>query len=667
VRESADPMADQAPAPSVCDVVRSRDHWHGAWMFGMAIHTDEHESRQVAEEAREREWTGRGFLRDVFLGKLHYDWIDPFPETAIRPHAREFLARFRAFLETEVDSARIDATGEYPPHVLERLSELGAFGMKIDTEYGGLGFNTLEYARALELCAQYDGNLVALLSAHQSIGVPQPLAIFGTPEQKRKYLPPCARGVVSAFALTESDVGSDPARLAATATRTPEGDYILDGEKLWCTNGTIAKLFIVMARHPDTKRISAFVVEGAFQGVEVLHRCRFMGLRAIENGVIRFDRVRVPRENLVGREGDGLRIALVTLNTGRLSLPAACVGLTKRCTEIVRTWSNERVQWGRPIGHHEAIAQKLGGIGASTYAIESMTLLATELSLKRGYDIRLEAAAAKEWATTEAWRIVDDTMQIRGGRGYETEQSLAARGERPIGVERMMRDSRINLIFEGSSEIMHLFMAREAVDRHLEIAGALVDPKKSTREKLAALPRVVLFYLTWFPRLWFGIGAWLRYGRLGRFAPQLRYADRVTRKLARSIFYGMLVYRASLERRQAFLFRIVDVGNLVFAMSASVARARALLSRGDPAGDGAAELAEAFCSSAEQRIERHLGELWRNDDREMTRFSRHVLEGRYEWMEDVYAGPGMPIPTGLVRAPAAESGFHGLAGERRAG
>ncbi len=619
----------------------------------MSPKSTEQESREVAEAAREREWKGKGFLREIFLGNFHFDWIDPFPETEIRPGAQEFLERFRTFLAEEVDSIAIDATGEYPPRVLEGLRELGAFGMKIPVEYGGLGFNSIEYTRAIELCAQYDASLVALLSAHQSIGVPQPLAMFGTEEQKRRYLPRCAQGAISAFALTEPNVGSDPASLSTTATKTPEGDYVLNGLKLWCTNGTLAELFVVMARDPETRRISAFIVEAGMPGVEVVHRCRFMGIRAIANAVVRFTDVRVPKENLVGREGDGLKIALVTLNTGRLSLPAACVGFTKRCTEIVRNWSNVRVQWGLPIGRHEAVAHKIADITATTYAMESMTRLATELAVRPGYDIRLEAAAAKEWATVEGWHIVDDTMQIRGGRGYETELSLLQRGEEPIGVERMMRDCRINLIFEGSSEIMHLFMAREAVDKHLAVAGKLVDPKAAFLDKLRALPAVLFFYAWWYPSRWLRhlFKTYSAYGKLARY---LRFCDRASRRLARSIFHGMLVHRAGLEKRQAFLFRCVDVANEIFAMSASIARAVRMQKMGDATGDSAVELAETFALGSRRRIEAAFAALWDNDDAANYAFARRTLEGRHAWIERVYEAPGKPLPAGV---PRRESGF----------
>src|SRR5690606_34313105 len=234
-------------------------------------------------------------------------------------------------------------TGEYPPAMVDGLRQLGAFGLKIPREYGGLGFSHVEYVRAMELVGSHDANVTALLSAHQAIGAPQPILPFGTDEQKQRFLPRCARGAISAFALTEPAVGSDPARLQTRAALAPEGDrWILDGEKLWCTNGTLAELLVVMARDPQTDRINAFVVETAWPGVTVEHRCRFMGLRALANAHVSFRKVEIPRENLIGTEGQGLRVALATLNTGRLTLPAATAGQAKRCVEIVRKWSRAR-------------------------------------------------------------------------------------------------------------------------------------------------------------------------------------------------------------------------------------------------------------------------------------------------------------------------------------
>lgn len=595
--------------------------------------TTEQESRQVAEESRETEWTGRGFLRELFLGQFSLDLVYPFPHAQQeRPEFTKFYNDLRDFLLTKVDSVAIDETGEYPEQVVDGLRKLGAFGMKIPKEYGGLGFNVSEYCRVMEMVGSYDGNITALLSAHQSIGVPQPLRLFGTPEQKKKYLPRCAAGAISAFALTEPNVGSDPASLSTTAE--PQGDFfVLNGEKLWCTNGTLAELLVVMARDPKTKKISAFVVETNWPGVKVEYRCRFMGLRALANGVISFKDVRVPRENLIGEEGKGLKVALITLNTGRLTLPAVCAGIGKQCLETVRGWSAARSQWGLPIWKHEAVAHQIAEMAAETFAMDSVAKLASAMADRGGYDIRLEAAAAKEWNTVHAWEIVDRTLQIRGGRGYETERSLQGRGEAPIPVERIMRDCRINLIFEGSSEVMHLFMAREAVDKHLEVAGALIDPKKATGEKLAAVPGMLAYYGVWYPKLWLkGLVGATRYSGWGPLAKHLRFIERSARKLARSSFHGMALYQGKMERKQGFLFRCVDIVMELFVMSATVAHARTLRDAKSPDAAHALTLADLFCRQSRRRVKASFAALWCNEDARLNQVAAQVMKGENTWL-----------------------------------
>jgi hypothetical protein len=312
----------------------------------------------------------------------------------------------------------------------------------------------------------------------------------------------------------------------------------------------------------------------------------------------------------------------------------------KACLEICRKWSNARVQWGQPIGKHEAIAHKLADMAATAFAMDSVSELSADMADRKGYDIRLEAAAAKEWNTVRAWQIVDDTLEIRGGRGFETERSLAGRGEVPIGVERMMRDSRVNRIFEGSSEIMHLFMAREAVDTHLRIAGALIDPTKGMRERLVAALGAAAFYAVWYPTRFLGWGRWPRFRAFGSLAPHLRFIERTSRKLARSIFYGMIVHRAGLERRQGFLFRVVDIAMELFAMTATIGRARRMRSEGHHATHEADRLCDLFCRTSRRTIATRFRALWRNDDARKYAVGRSVLAGADEWLETGIIGLG---------------------------
>ena len=613
----------------------------------------ESESRQAAEQARESRWDLPSFGKQLFLGDFQLGLISPHPrqtDDAIRG-GEDFCARLRDFCEVSVNGALIEREARIPDETVKGLAALGAFGMKIPQEYGGLGLSHLYYNRALMIAGSASPVVAALLSAHQSIGVPQPVALFGTDEQKALYLPRCARGAISAFLLTEPDVGSDPARLSTTATPSADGsEYALNGVKLWTTNGVVADLLVVMARVPGggTSRggITAFVVEGSSDGITVENRNAFMGLRGLENGVTRFHEVRVPTANRIGGEGEGLKIALTTLNTGRLSLPASCAAAAKLALKIAREWSGERVQWGRPIAEHEAVARKIAFIAATGYAIEAMVELSSQLADDKRRDIRIEAALAKLYCSEMAWRIADDLVQIRGGRGYETAASLAARGERGVPAEQMLRDLRINRIFEGSSEIMRLFIAREAVDAHLAAASEMIEPGLPAARRARGAARAGRFYGRWLPTLVAGEGQLPHaYAEFGPLAPRLRYVERASRKLARATFYGMARWQGGLERRQGFLGRLVDIGAELFAMSAACVRAQ-MDAREDAGGRGrhGFELADMFCAQARLRVDELFGQLWKNTDAADTALARLVMSGRYTWLEGGVIDPSIPGP-----------------------
>ena len=606
---------------------------------GQRREVTEEQARAVAEEAREAGWTRPSFAKKLYLGEFDVDLIHPHPRgsAADTERGEAFLAALREVCEG-IDGRAIERESVIRDEDYAALARIGAFGMKIPREYGGLGLTTAYYGRGLMMVGSVHPTLGALLSAHQSIGVPEPVKIFGTDDQKQRFLPRCAEGAVTAFLLTEPDVGSDPARLSSTARPAEDGSYVLDGVKLWTTNGVVAELVVVLAMVPPHDGgkggITAFVVESDSEGMTVENRNVFMGLKGIENGVTRFSGVRVPAENRLGKEGEGLRIALTTLNTGRLSIPAMCAAAGKWSLKIAREWSAERVQWGKPVGQHAAVAEKLSFMAATTFALEAVLDLSAQLADAGSKDIRIEAALAKLWSSEMAWQVADELVQVLGGRGYETADSKAARGERAVPAEQVLRDLRINRIFEGSTEIMHLLIAREAVDAHLTAAGDLASADADAKAKARAAVKASGFYARWLPKLVAGQGTVpTSYGDFGDLATHLRFVERSSRKLARQTFYGMSRWQAKLEYRQVFLARIVDIGAELFAMSAVCSRAQMLAADDAAQGRSAHLLADAFCHQARVRVEELFGRLWHNTDDVDTALARQVLDGDFGWLE----------------------------------
>ncbi len=611
---------------------------------------------ELTEAARETGWRYPTFAGALFLGRLSAGIVRPYPDSGVEPEGEAFLKRLESFLLESVDADEIDRSGEIPDSVLRDLAAMGAFGIKIPKRYGGLGLSQRIYTRSAILLGSHCGSLASLISAHQSIGIAQPILLFGTEEQKQEFLPQVAAGDISAFALTETTVGSDAARMQARAEPTPDGRFfVLNGEKLWCTNGTKARWLVVMARTPaetpgGREGITTFIVDTGWPGVEVVRRCHFMGLKALYNGVMRFTEVRIPRENVLGPVGKGLRVALTTLNTGRLTLPGICIGTAKRSLYIARTWARERVQWGAPIGEHAAIADKIGRMASTTFALDAMSDLTSLLVDMGGVDIRIEAAISKMYASEAAWRIADETVQVLGGRGYETAASLAARGERPFPAERTLRDNRINTIFEGSSEILRLFIAREVLDPHLSRAGAVMNPALPLSQRVATALRASVFYVPWYVRQWLpamapgGGDAWAR--------RRLRFVAKSSRRLARSLFHAMLRYGPGLERRQMLLWRFVDFGAELYAQVATVVRAEALIARGARTED-VLPLVESFCAGSRTRIGELKRGLRRNQDQETYALAQDFLRDGFPTLLEGRV-PNLYDPAAAVEAPLEE-------------
>ena len=612
------------------------------------------QSKQVAEASRETEWKQPSFGKELFLGNFKLDLIhpQPQPDPAMIAKGEAFLKQFRAFLTERVDPLQIERDAKIPEDVIDGLKEIGALGMKIPEKYQGLGLSQLYYNKALALAGQTHSSLATLLSAHQSIGLPEPLRMFGTEEQKQEWLPKVGNTHISAFLLTEPDVGSDPARMTTSAVPTEDGTgYRINGTKLWATNGAIADVVIIMAVVPKTATskggITAFICPNDAEGVTILKRNAFMGLRGIENSLTRFEDVFVPNDAVVGGVGKGLKLALATLNTGRLSLPAIAAAAAKSSVKISREWAAERKQWGMPIGKHDPVAQHLAFVTGTAFGLEAVVDVASRLADDKRNDFRVEAAIAKLYGSELGWQAVDTMISIRGGRGYETAQSLKDRGEKPVPAEMMLRDMRINRIFEGSTEIMHLLIAREALDQHLAVAGDILDPKVAMADKAKAAVGAAKFYAGYVPSLVTGEGqnpkAFAE--EFGTLAPHLRYAERHARKLARSTMGLMGIHQASLEQKGALLGRVVDIGAELFAISAACVYAHSIGTREPARKQEAFELADLFAKQARRRADRLFSELFSNDDSAQYKTAQKVLEGRYTWWESDLLDPSGEGPT----------------------
>jgi len=619
---------------------------------------------ELAENAREKEWSSPSFTAELFKGNFLWDLLHPYPVQSPEDKkiGDDYIEKIKAVCEEHVNADEIDRTGEYPQAALDALAEIGAFGMSIAKEYGGLGFTKTNYCRVLHFLGSYCANTVTWISAHQSIGAPQPLKLFGTKEQKEKWLPRMAKGEISAFALTEPDVGSDPAKMATTAVL--DGDhYVLNGRKLWITNGPAANILVVMANIPgkivngkERMQITTFIVEKGTPGFETEYECDFMGIRGISNGVLTFENVKIPKENMIGKPGEGLRIALTTLNTGRLGLPASSTGGAKKALQELELWINERVQWGVPIGKHQTIARYSANIAADTFAMDSIVWLTTAFADRGTADIRLEAATAKLFCTETSWRIFDDFLQVRGGRGYETARSLHGRGDRPVGAERWLRDARIGRIFEGSTQVMYLIMSREAMDTHFKLVMPILKPKPGQKEsKIDLIKTAARYYMRWYPALYFPSSQNYKVKYLNPVnQSQLPYIERTSRKLARKLFHTMGKFKEKLEYEQCILANFVEIGVDLFAMAAVLANAEAKLAE-NPSDQTPQELADLFCKNARVRIARNFKAVGNNHNSSYDRVTETLMNGEFSWMyaEDVYLDVPPEFRDEAVATPVA--------------
>ncbi len=603
------------------------------------------------EEARER-LAGQSFMVGLFAGKPDFSLL-LMPEESPEDKAdwEAFRPRLETFLTTQVDPDEIERTAKIPDSVLKGLFALGAFSMKIPPQYGGLGFSYSNYGRALMLMASWSNALALTVAVPQSIGIAMPILMFGNEEQRRAYLPVVAREAVSAFALTEPITGSDAANIATEAildsTRTT---FVVNGEKLWCTNGPIARYVTLIARVPakrtqlkgqtiwepvpngegaDEHVHTAFILDMRTPGVHVRQRCQFEGCRGIENAHMTFTDVHIPTGNVIGEIGRGLKYALTILNVGRaVSIPAICLGMAKQAWQPTLDRANQRVTFQKPLGTRQTQRMRLGRMASHLFAMEALALTAWRIADQHTYDVRIEAALAKLFCSEKTIQVLKDAQIIFGGMGYETAHSKRVRGEPAFGIEQLVRDAEMYRIGEGATDILRPFVAREGLDMHLQRTRHLFDEQTAGLRQLTELLQLLKFYIPWYGSQWTG-------GRLPsgsefqhpKVRSQLLFVERASRRLARTIFYAMLLHRQALRDDQGRQNRIEMIGEDLLVIAATALHAeRQERTAGQPE---VWDLAEEIFREAKQGIEQNIKELIRNQDTMVAAVGEKALSGRY--------------------------------------
>jgi alkylation response protein AidB-like acyl-CoA dehydrogenase len=608
------------------------------------------------EEARER-LAGSSFMAGVFVGRPDFALLLPPPEPPDeRAGGEAFCRKVEAFLKNHVDPQEIERTAKIPEAVLKGLFELGAFGMKIPKEYGGLGFSYTNYGRVLTLIASWSNILSLTVAVPQSIGIAMPILLFGNEAQKRTYLPRVAREAISAFALTEPITGSDAANIQTEAALDRSGSHFLaNGEKLWCTNGPIARYITLIARVPakkvvqdgksawvparegescDDKVHTAFILPMETPGVTVLQRCQFEGCRGIENAYMRLKDVRIPVENVIGEIGKGLKYALTILNVGRaISIPAICLGMAKQAWQPTLDRANSRITFGKPLGERQTQMMRIGRMATDLFAMEALASLVWRMADQKHYDIRIEAAIAKICCSEKAIQFLKDAQIIFGGMGYETAESRQVRGEPGFPIEQLVRDAEMYRIGEGATDVLRPFVAREALSPHLDRARAYLEGGLTGAAKLHELLRLLRHYVPWYLGLWRRAPLPAREElRRRKVSAKLLYTERASRRLARTILYAMVRFREALRDDQGRQSRIEEIGEDILTIAAAALHAEALHRS---QGDGRVwDLADAFFREAGTRIDANIAGLIRNEDHEPAAVGQRALRSQYPSLSD---------------------------------
>jgi acyl-CoA dehydrogenase family protein 9 len=550
--------------------------------------------------------TPASFGKSLFFGHIPEAMVVPYPR--LRDDERDglklILEQFHKLAQAEIDSPKIDAESKLPPSLIAAMKELGLFGLAIPEEHGGLGLSVTAYARVMEAVASVDASVAVTLGGHQSIGC-KGVVLYGSDEQKRRYLPRLATGeLLAAFALTEPGSGSDAASIKTRAIQQADGSFVLNGNKIWITNGGIADFFTVFAQTEVERggakkdRISAFLVERAM-GVKSGPEEHKLGIKGSSTTSLYFEDVRVPAENLLGTVGGGFKVAMGILNNGRLGLAAGAVGAARTVIRLAIAHATQRRQFGRAISEFGLIKDKIARMMAEVYAAESMVYLTTGLIDRGVEDYSVESACCKVYGSEMLWRVVNESLQIAAGMGYMKE----------FPYERLLRDARINLIFEGTNEILRCFIALSGMqgpgDRLAQLSDAIKWPLKG-------YGLVADFVLDKIKTQYYG-GE-----RLDKIHPALKkeavlFEDWVP-ELAKNVEKVLRRHGKEISEMQYVQRRVADIVIDLFMMIASMSRASAALHARGPEAEPEARLCRAVCERASARIKRNVRMFDDNDD-----------------------------------------------------
>jgi acyl-CoA dehydrogenase family protein 9 len=548
----------------------------------------------------------QSFMKALFHGVIAEDLVFPYPElpSEDRDNTALILDSVRRFFTAHVDSAKIDREQRIPEDVLDGLKALGLYGLQVSTEHDGIGLSATAYARVLQEVGGLDPAIALTLGAHQSIGL-KGLLLFGTEEQKRRYLPRLATGeMTAAFALTEPSAGSDAAAITTRAEPTADGSaFVINGSKIWITNGGFADLFTVFARtsaldEGNKPKITAFLVERKM-GVRSGPPEQKLGIHGSSTTQIFFDDVRVPRENVLGEVGRGFKVAMEVLNAGRLGLAAGCVGLSAQLIKLAIERVQERRAFGRAIGDFGMIKDKIATMLAETYALESVTYLTAGIVDSKIADYSLESAICKIMGSETAWRVVNEALQIAAGAGYM----------RAYPYERLLRDARIFMIFNGTNEILRAFIALSGMQGP---GKALTEVVKAMREPIKGFGLLSDFAVRKARTV-------LGRERMTRAHPLLsREAvvfEEYTGELSQAVENALRKHGRDIAEMQYTQRRVADVAIDLYAIAACVARTtRAIERRGEDGARREIDLTQIFTASAQKRLRQNMADFGKNDD-----------------------------------------------------